>query len=51
MVRGALLLRGGEFDRKLWIEERLQFLAGVLAVDVAGFAVLDNHLHVLVRLF
>jgi REP element-mobilizing transposase RayT len=49
-VRGAYLLREGEFDRKQWIEDRLKFLARVFAVDVAGFAVLDNHLHVLVRL-
>ena len=50
VVRGAFLLREGDVDRKLWIEERLKFLASVFAVDVAGFAVLDNHLHVLVRL-
>ena len=50
VVRGARLLGEGEVDRKQWIEDRLQFLASVFAVDVAGFAVLDNHLHVLVRL-
>lgn len=49
-VRGAYLLREGDHDRKQWIEDRLKFLAGVFAIDVAGFAVLDNHMHVLVRL-
>jgi len=44
------LLGEGEIDRKQWIEDRLQFLASQFAVDVAGFAVLGNHLHVLVRL-
>lgn len=37
-------------DRKQWIEDRLQILASSFAVSVGGFAVLDNHLHVLVRL-
>jgi hypothetical protein len=32
------------------IELRLQELADILAVAVAGFSVTDNHLHVLVRL-
>lgn len=37
-------------DRKQWIENRLELLAANFAIGVAGFAVLDNHLHVLVRL-
>ena len=37
-------------DRKEWIEKRLQELAGIFAVGVAGFSVMDNHLHVLARL-
>ncbi|MFC1758535.1 transposase [Planctomycetota bacterium] len=49
-VRGAFLLREGEEDRKQWIENRLQFLARLFAVEVAGFTIMDNHLHVLVRL-
>lgn len=48
VVRGARLLREGEFDQKQWIEDRSEFLASLFAVDVAKFAVLDNHLHVLV---
>jgi hypothetical protein len=49
-VRGAFLLREGDFDRKQWIEDRLQVLSAVFAVELAGFAVLDNHLHLLVNL-
>jgi REP element-mobilizing transposase RayT len=36
--------------RKQWIEDRLQTLSGCFAVSVCGFAIMDNHLHVLVRL-
>ena len=49
-VRGALLLGEGQEDRKQWIEDRLHELTEVFAIDVAGYAVLDNHLHVLVYL-
>jgi hypothetical protein len=49
-VRRALLLADGRFDRKDWIERRLQELAEIFAVSVGGFSVLDNHLHLLVRL-
>jgi REP element-mobilizing transposase RayT len=49
-VRRALLLSEGDFDRKEWIERRLQELAEIFAVSVGGFSILDNHLHVLVRL-
>jgi REP element-mobilizing transposase RayT len=49
-VRRAFLLGEGEFDRKEWIDRRLQELAEIFAVSVGGFSVMDNHLHVLVRL-
>jgi hypothetical protein len=49
-VRGADLFTKEPQDRKDWIERRLQELAQIFAVGVAGFAVMDNHLHVLVRL-
>ena len=35
---------------KQWIEKRLKELVGMFAVELAGFAVMDNHLHLLVRL-
>ena len=37
-------------QRKAWIERRLQELDSIFSGSVGGFAVLDNHLHVLVRL-
>jgi len=49
-VRRAYLLGEAGDDRKLWIDNRLQELAQIFAVSVAGFAVMDNHLHLLVRL-
>ncbi len=42
---------GQNFDhRKTWIRQRLEQLAGILAIDVLGFAVLSNHLHVMLRI-
>ena len=49
-VRRAFLLGEGPSDRKVWIENRLRELAEIFGVAVGGFSVLDNHLHVLVRL-
>jgi len=49
-VRRAFLLEEGMHDRKSWIEHRLEELAEIFSVAVAGFAILDNHLHLLVRL-
>ena len=46
----ALLCGEGYGHRKQWIEDRLELLAGCFAVSVCGFAVMDNQLHVLVRL-
>jgi len=40
----------GAEDRKQWIEDRLQLLAAHFSISVGGFSVMDNHLHVLVRL-
>jgi REP element-mobilizing transposase RayT len=49
-VRRAFLLADGSFDRRAWIEKRLEELAQIFAVAVGGFTIMDNHLHVLVRL-
>ena len=49
-VRRAFLLGEGTSDRKLWIDRRLRELAEIFSIAVGGFAVMDNHLHVLVRL-
>ncbi len=49
-VRWAMLCGEGFEHRKQWIEDRLELLAANFAVSVCGFAVMDNHLHVLARL-
>jgi len=54
-VRRAYLFGEGAEDaaglnRKAWLDERLRFLNNLFAVSVAGYAVLDNHLHTLVRI-
>ena len=49
-VRQALLLGEGTFNRKEWIEDRIEELAQIFAMGVGGFSVMDNHLHVLLRL-
>ena len=55
-VRGYHLLgdpqapQEGRIDRKQWLEDRLEFLSEYFAISVGGFAILDNHLHVIVRL-
>ncbi len=41
---------GKNYDhRRQWIQDRIQFLAGQFGVDVLGFAVMSNHLHVVLR--
>ena len=47
-VRRAFLLGEGADDRKLWIDKRIEELAQIFSIAVAGFSVLDNHLHLLV---
>lgn len=54
-VRRAFLhgedpLTGKNYDyRKGWIHDRLVFLAKVFLIDVGGYAVMDNHFHVILR--
>ena len=49
-VRKAFLCGDGFEHRKLWVEKRIELLAGNFAVSVCGFSVMGNHLHVLVRI-
>jgi len=35
--------------RKLWLQQRLTFLASVMAIDVLGFCIMANHLHAVLR--
>ena len=49
-VRRAFLLGEGANDRKVWVHNRLHELAEIFSITVGGFSVMDNHLHLLVRL-
>jgi REP element-mobilizing transposase RayT len=49
-VHRAFLLGEGDQNREEWLENRLEELADIFAVAVGGFSVMDNHLHVLLRL-
>src|SRR4051794_18145414 len=49
-ARRAFLLGDKHQDRKTWIEHRLQELAENFAISDGGDSVLNNHLHLLVRL-
>jgi len=49
-VRRAFLCGDDVEHRKQWVEERLQLLHRCYAVDVAAFAVMANHLHLVVRM-
>jgi hypothetical protein len=48
-VRGASLLGEGPDDRKQWVEDRLEELAGSFAISIGAFAVMDRQVHVLLR--
>ncbi len=53
-VRRAFLLAEGSDtatgDRKAWNERRLKELDAIFAISVGGFSVMDNHLHLLLRI-
>ena len=41
---------GKNFDhRKVWVKERLKFLAEYFAIDVLSYSVMSNHLHIVIR--
>ena len=54
-VRRAFLcgkdrLAGKDYShRKEWVRTGLERLAGSFAIDISGFAIMDNHLHVIVK--
>ncbi|MFZ4750389.1 MAG: transposase [Phycisphaerales bacterium] len=47
-VRRESLLATGA--RRAWLVERLRFLASHAAIDVLSFAVMSNHMHILLRI-
>ena len=49
-VRRAFLCGDNHAHRKQWIENRLRELVGIFAIECAGFSVMDNHLHLLLRI-
>jgi hypothetical protein len=50
-VRKARLLgEDGLSNRKAWLEKRMEFLCRFFAISVLGYSVLDNHLHIVLRL-
>ena len=43
-------LSGNSYDhRRTWIRDRLESLAGLFGVAIAAFAVMSNHVHVILR--
>jgi len=55
-VRWAFLcgedrLTGRSYEhRRAWFAERIKELAGIFAIDVAGYAAMSNHSHLIVRI-
>lgn len=49
-VRRAFLCGDGHAYRKQWVVDRLRLLAECFSVEIAAYAVMSNHLHVVVRL-
>jgi REP element-mobilizing transposase RayT len=49
-VRRAFLCGDNYAHRKQWIENRVRELVGIFAIECAGFSVMDNHLHLLLRI-
>ena len=49
-VRKAWLCGRGKEHRRQWVEDRLAEVSRAFACEVAAYAVMSNHLHVVVRM-
>ena len=49
-VRGAFLCGNGFDHRRVWVEERMEVLSRIFAVEIASYAVMANHLHIILRM-
>lgn len=47
-VRQAFLL-GSAVDRQEWMEQRIELLCSIYAIDDAAHSIMDNHVHALLR--
>ena len=48
---GEDALTGRSYEhRRAWYAERIKALSGVFAVDLAGYAAMSNHAHVILRI-
>jgi REP element-mobilizing transposase RayT len=49
-LSGFDVLTGRDFShRKGWLVDRLRHLAGIFAIDVCAYAIMENHYHTIVR--
>ncbi len=47
---GVDAVSGKSFEhRRQWIQDRMRWLAGIFGIDVLAFAVMSNHLHIVLR--
>ena len=41
---------GNSYDhRKMWIKKRIQYLSDIFVIDICGYSVMSNHLHIILR--
>ncbi len=48
-VRDTYLLQSGDDSRKKWIIEKMVFLANIFYIGTDSYAIMDNHMHIVVE--